>query len=930
MGMSALPAFGQQQLDRVEVTGSSIRRIDAESALPVQVLKREDIERSGVTSTVDLLKKVTSVQGSTGESASVGGTTFGFSGVSIHNVGETRTLVLLNGHRLALFGGQTLTGFAAGIDLNSIPVSSIERVEVLTDGASALYGADAIAGVVNFITKRDTTAGDVTIGFSNPKGGAKEKRISATKGFGSLQEDGFNFIMSFGHDERTQLNATDRDFGNTGLLLFSQNGKNYRFQQSSGSSIPGNIADDHNKQINPYLIKNGACAPGSFRLTNATGDSCRFDFVQALEIYPERKRDSVMTSFTKKVGEQELFADLLLSRTKQVSRIAPVPGGIAIEKSTDPNSLWMKYINGLNNVDGTPLQGTDIGGGTIGTIANYRLSDLGKRTNRDQADFVDLSLGSRGTVASWDYTAMYTHSRSKVKSEISGYPGGIAVGNLTDSGLLDPFVLAGQQSAAAQSAINAISFNGYWDGGQTDLDTVQVHGSRELFAMANGPLSLGLGASFSKEKFQSKPSLFAQGKLSDPAKGVVCDSVNAPETCDQRFGDSSATVPYSADRKAYGLFGELIIPVLKTLELSAAVRYDHYNDFGNASTAKGSFRWTPDKSVLVRGSIGTGFHAPTVPQVNAARQPFGVTSGEYSCTDTSVTPSAAAIKAQADALGAACQPGSKQYDVIAAGNKDLQPEKSIQGTLGIRIEPSANLSFGADLWHVGIRDSFGQLAENSVFANPAAYPKAWSTNKDVATGVTYLAFNNQNVNLGKFFSTGIDFDVSGRLKTGIGDVMSQVTATYMIREVQQLEADGAYYSAIGDYDSNLGTVTFRWQGRWATSLKTDNWVHTLGINFKSGYKDQEQSVDVLDNAGNRIGGERLRLDVHRYYTADWQSMFNITKTFSVTAGLLNVFNTSPPLSLATAGTNKGQPFGYDDRYYDPRGRTVYMNASYKF
>jgi len=146
--------MGQQALDRVEITGSSIRRIDAESALPVQVIKRETIERSGYTSTVDLFRNLPAVMGSTVESATVGGETYGFAGVSIHNLGENRTLVLLNGRRLASFGGQTLTGASNAIDLNSIPISAIERIEVLADGASALYGSDAIAGVVNFITRR--------------------------------------------------------------------------------------------------------------------------------------------------------------------------------------------------------------------------------------------------------------------------------------------------------------------------------------------------------------------------------------------------------------------------------------------------------------------------------------------------------------------------------------------------------------------------------------------------------------------------------------------------------------------------------------------------------------------------------------------------------------------------------------------------------
>jgi iron complex outermembrane receptor protein len=143
LAVLALPAHAQEEqpaapIQRVEITGSSIKRIAAEGALPVTVMTAAAIRETGVTSAADLVKKLTTVQGSTGESASVGGSSFGFSGISIHNVGETRTLVLLNGKRLAQFGGQTLTGFAAGFDLNSIPLSAIDRVELLTDGASAL------------------------------------------------------------------------------------------------------------------------------------------------------------------------------------------------------------------------------------------------------------------------------------------------------------------------------------------------------------------------------------------------------------------------------------------------------------------------------------------------------------------------------------------------------------------------------------------------------------------------------------------------------------------------------------------------------------------------------------------------------------------------------------------------------------------------
>ncbi len=253
-------------------------------------------------------------------------------------------------------------------------------------------------------------------------------------------------------------------------------------------------------------------------------------------------------------------------------------------------------------------------------------------------------------------------------------------------------------------------------------------------------------------------------KLADPVAGTLCDpaaGAGDPLQCDQRFGDESAIVPYSADRKAYALFGELVVPVTKNLEVTASVRYDHYSDFGNATTAKGSFRFTPMKNLLIRGSIGTGFHAPTVPQVNASQQPFGVTNDDYTCTPE--------LQQLATALNAQCQPGSKQYDVITGGNLKLKPEKSKQASLGLRFDPVPEVSLGADLWHVNIRDSFGQVAETELFGKPLQYPTAWATKTDTGTGVVYLASLQSNVNLGREYYTGLDLDFVGRTKTDFGE-----------------------------------------------------------------------------------------------------------------------------------------------------------------
>ena len=929
LGCAALPVLAQEQqrlqqqvqpqqqdqpaqvMQRVEVTGSSIKRIASEGALPVTVVTSEAIRASGVTSMADLVQRMSTVQGSTGESASVGGSTFGFAGISIHNVGETRTLVLLNGKRLAQFGGQTLTGFAAGFDLNSIPISAIDRVELLTDGASALYGADAIAGVVNFITKRDRTDADITVGYSHPEDGARERRFSLTKGFGSLDTDGWNVMLTFGHDERTKLGSNDRAFANTGQRTFSHNGQRYRIQQFSASPIPANVLDDRGQLISPFQRVNGNCPEKTFRVIqpytiegeNFVDDYCGYDFVKDLEIFPERKRDNLMVSATAKAFGQELYADVLLSQSKQSSRIAPVPGQIGIDAGTP---LHDQYL--------APL------GITGDSVAFYRLFDMGQRTSNDIAQFASAVFGSRGSYAAWDYDASYNYSKSKVQGNISGYPGALAVDNLARSGLLNPFVGPGQQTAAAQDAIRRATYSGYWDGGTSELNSLTLNVSRELMQLPAGALQLGAGINFNREEFSSKPGLFAQGALADPAAGILCGGA-AALPCDQRFGDPASSLPYTAKRNSRGLFAELVIPVIKDLELGAAARYDHYSDFGSAWTGKASFKWSPTTSFLVRGSIGNGFHAPTVPQVNAVLQGYGVTSENYLCTP--------ALQAVATANGAICRPGSAQYDQLAGGNPNLQPEKSRQATLGFRYEPFRALSLGMDLWTVSIRDVFGQLTEQVVFADPQRYLSSWGSLVDIATGRNYLAFRADNQNLGKSYTTGIDYDITGRYRTPYGQWTSQLNISQMLREKSQLEENGPYYSAIGNF-AELGTVTFRNRGTWRNTLKTGDFSNTLIVNFKSGYRDQATTVDVLDAAGNVTGQEDVRVKVGSFATFDWQTVWTPNATWSVTGGILNLTDKDPPFVPSTSGANRGQQFGYDDRYYDARGRTWYVNASYRF
>ena len=322
----------------------------------------------------------------------------------------------------------------------------------------------------------------------------------------------------------------------------------------------------------------------------------------------------------------------------------------------------------------------------------------------------------------WDYNAAYTHSAERREGQHLGLPGGAwRSRSLRASGALDPFVCPGQQSAAGIDALAAANYKGYWDGGSREarhpvdsrFPRADEDGGRAAACWASAPTT-------TSEKFQSKPSPFAQGILADPVAGTLCDPV---QRCPTPATSASATRRHAAvlgqTASPMGVFGELVIPVMKTSSWAPRCATTTTRTSAARRTAKGTFRWNPMRNLLVRGSIGTGFHAPTVPQVNAAQQSFGVTSDNYTCTPELLQQSRPRSVRSAG-------PAISQYDQFAGGNPDLKPEKSEQATFGLRFEPSAEYSLGADFWWVGIKDAFGQITEEEVFANPLQYPSSWT------------------------------------------------------------------------------------------------------------------------------------------------------------------------------------------------------------
>lgn len=263
-------------MQRVEVTGSAIKRIAAEGALPIQVLSQETIAKTGATNVAELIQALPAMQGFTISAISAGTNSGGRVTASIHDIGESYTLVLLNGRRLAPQGS------GSTVNLQAIPMSAIERVEILTDGASALYGSDAIAGVVNFILKRNQQGGDIEANYNTPttSRSGDSKYVSASYGFGDLESKGFNVLAAYRHDDQSQVKSTERDFAKTAYIPFSFRGNNYIYDRTSTATIPANVTATFNNipsiGFSPYLKKNGKCPDMNFVSLNntATTQNC--------------------------------------------------------------------------------------------------------------------------------------------------------------------------------------------------------------------------------------------------------------------------------------------------------------------------------------------------------------------------------------------------------------------------------------------------------------------------------------------------------------------------------------------------------------------------------------------------------------------------------------------------------------------------------
>ncbi|MEW9898341.1 TonB-dependent receptor [Chitinivorax sp. PXF-14] len=883
-----------QKAERIEVTGSSIKRVAKEGALPVTVVRKEDIARTGATNVEELVQSITSTSavGGTSTAQGAGLSTYGMSSVSMRGLGGNRTLVLVNGRRLANYATDGTT-----VDINSIPLSSIERVEVLRDGASSVYGSDAVAGVINFIMRKNYNGFEASAYTGSPtrSGGGQINKAGFVAGTGDLDENKFNLVVSgdFSHDRA--LYGANRTFAKRGWNEFfdSSATPSGRLQAPWAMGVPFN-------QQNLKTLGNPAesdCSMNGSAMDDNYG-TCRYDPSDLVPLAPTVDRGNLSANFRFALSPaHELYSTAIYTRTKtvtleQYSPYSPVFLGTdnaflnsGIEQSiligpSNPvyNSTIVPYLNsiGMPQYIGQPL------------AVSYRAYDGGRREHTDTADQWHFVAGMKGTFGAWDYDAAYVFNQSKVQEDTNG---GYQlqtklVDLLNKSNTFNPFTTF--QDAALAEQIKATNYNGMMVASKLTNQGVDGKLSGAVFELPSGSLSAAVGVGAHKETLDFTSSAAAQG-------GDVS-------------GYGAALMPYNKSRNNHSMFAEVNVPIVKHLEADVAVRSDHYETIGSETTPKVSLRWQPLQQFLLRGSWGKGFRAPSLPELYT---PI-VVSSTSQFTDP-VT-------------------GEKnQFNQTAGGSPDLKPEHTKQMSFGFVVEPVSGVSAGVDFFRVKVEDQIlsgtgGALSAQAIvgFASEGNSFFAPLVQRACPT-CNIQSIKNTALNGGNLDVAGVDIDLRWRVgKTEMGAVDVGLNGTYFSK-YDSTDPSGATQHAVArtvDDAGNIlnptqqGGVIMRWKHELTAGVTNATWSASVTQNFQNGYWDFPDN----DGAPHWVGS---------FATYDLQGNYTAIKNLKLTLGVKNVFDSDPPRS--NAGVNVGYfQSGYDPSYYDPRGRFIYGSVNYKF
>ena len=955
----SLPAYAQEQsataggdevpTQTVTVTGSRIRRVDTETASPVFTIDNTTIQQSGVSTVGELIMQLPSINGAATNPSVNNGGGFGESYIELRGLDAKRTVILIDGRRVGLVGDPG-SGTSA-VDVNQIPLAIIDHVEVLKEGAGAVYGSDAIAGVVNFITRKDVQGLEINADYGRTTaddGG--HHQVNVTMG---ETTDKFSFMLSGRYQKQDPVSQGNRNFSAHALYDYS-----HSVSAAGSSRTPtGRIFLPSNNGVATAFGNGsfaGGCASGSvtkdlgaagatsadFRCFNDGGpndDHYNYNPLNLLETPQER--GSLFAKSSYKVNDHvEVYSSVLYNRTQSGFQIAPLP----LDATAD-NTVISQYS--MYNPFGTSF------GGSSGVNPNalFRLTGLGDRFSNSTSTSEIASFGVKGDLfdTGWNWDAYSKYGRIDQDSHVSGYffgnqlnnalgpsalvngvptcltaPGGTAIPNCTpidifavnDPGSLSPAAQAANLAAFSQAA-TGYNTEHIYDTREFDLDF-----NGKVVTLPAGDVQGSIGAQY----------IWQEGRFS--ADQIVVATPPLYNSCEisQETCTGLSRLHYS-NTDVYGeLFAPLLkdLPLVKALNVDVGIRFSDYSDF--SSTAKGQIKleYRPISDLLVRGTFAQIFRAPTVQDL--AQAPTSSSTGFVDpCNGLTALQYASnpnyAKACQGVTPGTGFAEADSQISGSLRSNPDLKPEQGEVFTGGFVWDPSflQGLSTSVDYWHYRITNVITQLDPNFSSFECLQTGSPFYCGLDIrytsgSNAGQVLEYLQPTENLGVLMTDGVDFGVKYAIRnTPIGSWRFSADFTHVNAFISAPGQGAAAVNYAGQYSRLYGNDT-KWRGlmsaSWgwhgAEAMITEQWIGKLDI------PNGDPSPAPLSS----------NLAIPNIYYTNVEVGYNFVTNTHVQFGIQNAFNRQPPLFYSNNVTNANT----DVSTYDVIGRRWYVGFTQKF
>ncbi len=934
----AAPQAAAEPEDTIVVTGSLLRQTDKLTMSPITTVSAEDLAVRGITTVQQGIQSLSANNGpalTNGFSAN-GAFAGGASAVSLRGLTTSSTLVLFDGLRSAYYPLAD-DGTRNFVDLNTIPDAIVERVQVLKDGASATYGADAVAGVVNIITKREVKGLHLQAeaGVSE-KGYGANQRLSATYGYGDLSEDGFNAYIS-GHYLKSNA-VYNRDLG------YPYNSDNQSGICHDGVCGPNNIANGVDPAIgftglstatNVFMVRpfdpatnlgtgryqllNAAAGCGSltpYTLTDAEYNSednaiaprtvCQQDITHDYgQVLPEQQRWGISGRFTKMIGDSaEAYLELNYENSKSsytglASTIrANAPAGIENPAySTSSGSTLLRlpvYVcargttacdatNGtLNPNNPFAAQGQEaaiIGRLPTSTEYNESVSQVFRGAAGIKGDFGE----------GWHYQADATAMVSKLKTKADGY---VYIQHLLDV-IADGSYNFMNPSATSQETLDYLTPT-FINHSKTQLYQGQASLSKDVFDLPGGPLQVAVGVA---ARYES---------LNNPSGNP---DYNGPTERYFRLNAFGA----KGHRDVESAYFEVNAPIVDQLELNAAGRYDHYSTGQDNFAPKFGAKFKPFRQLMIRSTYSRGFRVPSFAEMGALPTTGYVTQSLGTMPDSYLNQHLNADGSYNNYV--------TTYSIgqTTVGNPELKAEKSRNITLGAVFTPTNNLSFSVDYYNIRKTGAITSVDFSGAIAN---YYATGETSYDGVTVITdevdqnhpdaqrRIAFvQGSFINANTIKTSGLDFNATGKFRLNDNITFSSsIDATYIIKLNTEYPGGRVehYVDTLGNFNLTAGSGTQQWRGSWQNTLDFGRGSISATAYYTGGYdysaEDQGSVAGDCSLVPTNYNGDAYQgCRVKSFISVDMTGTIKVNDQFELYANVMNVFNNKPPIDAATYG-----------------------------